>query len=267
MAGIRPIAPISYTDNTGRQYLIPSSAVTIDDASNKVTLANWHAPQSVDKTPIEAWLNYLAHNGEITRATPSGPPPAMVITAKDGGANGNTITVEISNVDPATAKFDATVTETDQYTGLTPETIETILGTSPHLGLRPGLVFVVRGDAPKAPKAQTNTALAGDPAKVDVSASSGTAFTLQAKGSGTDGALTTVSTVSTAQGFDLTVKWTKTMPGITAAGLAAQFDYVIDVKPLPGRPLGLPAAGTVTLAGGADAGPAARAAAVVPSAQ
>src|SRR3954454_2054465 len=160
MAGIRPIAPISYTEG-GRQFLIPSSAIEINESTNKIDVGKWKTAAGVTGK-VEDWLTYLADNGTIARETSSQPPPAMVITAKDRGANGKTITVEVSNVDIAASKFDAKVTEIDHYAGLTPDTIETILGTSPHFGLQPGLVFVARtSTGPKMPD-KTTTPLSPD---------------------------------------------------------------------------------------------------------
>jgi len=72
----------------------------------------------------------------------------MVFKAADAGAAGNNISITIANVaaesDPSETLFDVTVTETETYIGLTPSTIEGILGSDTVTpGTKPGLVKIV----------------------------------------------------------------------------------------------------------------------------
>jgi hypothetical protein len=113
-----------------------------------------------------------------------------------------------------------------------------------------------------ATKLGTGTGVVGDAAKkatLPVAAASGTAFTLEAKKVGADGNLTqvTVTPVADNSSFTLAVTWSKTVSGITAAGVAtldtalAPLAYEISIaKPTSG--FAQPQPGTVTLSGGVD---------------
>ena len=73
----------------------------------------------------------------------------------------------------------------------------------------------------------------------------------------------TVTPGADADTFDLVATWQKTATAIAASEMATQFGYVLNVTAPPGRALGVPAAGTVTLSGRTNPGPAGRASAVV----
>lgn len=127
-------------------------------------------------------------------------------------------------VDPHDADkttFDATITETDIYEGLTPDTIKAILDT------KPGLVHIKDGDPPSLPKEGTYTLAQGAKntmafAKVDGVDSNATAFFVEAKKKGKGGNYTKViiSDVNPdAKTFTLTAVWTQTVTGITRVSL------------------------------------------------
>ena len=96
---------------------------------------------TANKALLDPWLAYLAAIGWLF---PDAQPPvktAMVIAAKDPGSNGNFIQIVFSNfdeTDPNDPKFDTTVTETNLYTGLTPPTVQTVLGAARGAGRNRG---------------------------------------------------------------------------------------------------------------------------------
>src|SRR5882757_5770479 len=113
--------PVEFTDVGGNQVSLPLSSIFFDGKTI-------HAEGSIynsHKAAADDWLTYLAKIGEIV---PDADPPsktAMVITAKHAGSTGNFIQIQFSNPDNSDStnvKFDATVTETDTYPGLTPAT-------------------------------------------------------------------------------------------------------------------------------------------------
>jgi hypothetical protein len=254
--------PVEFTD-AGNQVSLPLASIFFD--GNTV-----HAEGSLynsHKAAADDWLAYLAKIGEIVPDAQHPAKTAMVIKAKSAGSNGNFIQIQFSNLDntdPNNVEFDAAVTETDTYAGLTPATIQ------PALSAQPGLVILPGATPTELPKAGTypmavnspNTAATAD---IPKNAGSGNAFTVQARADGPDGALTqaTIKDV-TATAFTLVAAWTKTATHITAANLGPTFDYEITVSAPSGGTLSAPAPGTVTLSGGSDAASASQASAVVP---
>jgi hypothetical protein len=122
---------------------------------------------------------------------------------------------------------------------------------------------------PELPKAGDYT-LSGDPATKDIdkNAGAGVAFTVSAKSSGADGALTkaTIKDIdSNANTFTLVATWAKTATGIQVTAVQTSFDYELTVSAPAGGKLAVPAAGTITLSGGTDAAAASSAAALIPA--
>jgi hypothetical protein len=229
-------------------------------------------------------LTYAQNEGLIAPAAVLSPFPAMIIKAADSGSGGNniTITVVVSAVvtspptnDPTLVPFSLTVAETDNYTGLTAGTIESVLGSSAVTGSSPGLVQIVQNsvDAQGVPKLQ-NGFLSGSPAEFDVQAVSGspaTIFILAAKKSGADATNTEVwitpdhtSPPGPDPTFTLKVQWTRMVSGITLPALDAtvqsSFGYEVTVSKPSSGAYSLPAAGVTTLSGG---GPGSNASAVL----
>jgi hypothetical protein len=266
--------PIGFTDTSGKQIFIPTSLVYFEDGVVKFTAPAGMTPATTDA--VGKWLAALAKDGVIAPAAAATPAPAMVISAKDAGAAGNTIQIAISNVRPKPGDatktiFDATVTETNVHTLLTPATLKATVGDAAGGGESPGLVFVSSAGAPVQPK-NGEYPLAGDPAEVDVQKANGTAggFELTAKAAGAEGA-NTKAIVSKADDaaqpgtFTLEVEWTKSVAGIEAAELQASFAYEITVAAPQGGALAAPAAGTYVLAGGAEPKEAAKAEVTIPA--
>jgi hypothetical protein len=258
MTAVNANGPIGFNAN-GHQYEIPLSALSFDSAGGAPKATGWgpyKAGTNTFKDAVDNWLASLYTGGFLTPAKQPAPVPAMDITAVQPGANGNTIKVTISNVHETTPNnflFDAVVTEKDVYTGLDVGTIAGVIGTSSGGGTRPGLVFVTLGTG--QPKGGTYT-LSGTPAKVDIpnhDTTPATAFTLTARTGGVAALFTVTLTEPDAQNkFDLTVEWSKPDTNLTPATMATSFNYEINVAAPSGGSLGVPAAGSTTLSGGAN---------------
>src|SRR6266852_2959591 len=160
------------------------------------------------------------------------------------------------------------VSATQTYPGLTPATVQAVLGTSPGGGSAPGLAYAAPGGpAPVLPRNMTQAATASGGnwqvvLLVNDQTSNATALTLYTVGSGNGAGHTavTVANANKAAGqFDLTVTWQFSATGLTAAAFQADpnFSYLLDVEPpTVGGAVGTPGAGTVVLTGGADPTPA-----------
>jgi hypothetical protein len=267
--------PIEFTDSQGNGHLIIAGALSFD-ASNTLQVNLTGMPAST-AAAATAFLKHLAAQGEIV---PASLPPrgiGLVVTAKDPGAQSNNIALEVTDVRPDPADdskqiFDATVTETDTWTGLTPESVGSVIGTSAGGGSTPGLVFLAGPAAPLAPAAGTvAVAAAGSKFQADVKKQgdpSKTAMILQSKASDAEAANTAVTVTLDSGGpaFTLIAKWTKSVSGIHADDLETSFAYEIKAAAPPGAAaLATPAAGTYQLSGGADASGSKRASASVTS--
>jgi hypothetical protein len=213
---------------------------------------------------FDPFLNHLVTIKFITEGPVPATNPVMTIKATTPGAAGNSIGVQFTNFSSdANPKFDATVSESDTYEGLTSATVQSILGASATDGTRRGLVFVP-GAAPAAnidPKAGVYALAIVGPATsatvdIPLNVGAGTAFKLQAKAASPDGALTTVETKDLDTGahtFTLVAKWSKTAVQVLPAGLAAALVYDVEISAPPGGgPVGTPSPGSVLLSGGAD---------------
>ena len=274
MPAVLANGPIGFTDS-GQQKAIPLPDLYFD-ASGLIKADKWppyNSSTAALKNSIDAWLQHLVRNGDLVKDTQQTPAAAMVITAKDPGAAGNSIKIVVSNVredvaNPPNKIFDVTVTETDTYTGLTPATIKDLLGTAAGGGQKPGLVFISSAAAPVLPAAGANP-LSTDPAKATINKADATpgAFDVTAKRGGVDGALTVVTIKDVVgQTFTLVAVWTKSANGILPAAFSTQFAYEIVVSAPPGGgALLVPAPGTLVLAGGADAQGPTAASTVVPA--
>ena len=252
--------PIELMDNNGKLLSLSISDVFFNNGSVSAKGAIYTANQTL----FDPFLKHLVTTGFIQPGPAPATKPVMVLKAKTPGANGNAIGVQFTNFSSdADPKFDATVSESETYTGLTGATIQSILGTSASNGKRRGLIFVP-GAAPAAtvdPNPGVYTlAIAGAAtaatADIPLNTGAGTAFTVQAKGDGDDGSLTTAEIKdldTTAHTFTVVAKWSKTAAQVLPAGLATAFAYEVDVAAPPGGSLGTPAPGSAVLSGGADA--------------
>ena len=269
--------PVEFMDeSTGQQLSIPLSDLAFDANGNLIP-SGWPLYQQ-HKATVDSVLKYLQTTGAIYPAPSPPPAPAMVIEAKQQGSSGNNIQIEFSKVgttdpnDPT--KFDAKVTETEAYNGLTKDTVEGVLGTPTTPGARPGLVLVTAGSAVGRPANKAYSMLAGAaPFKLKILEADGTtqAFELQARAPGDSEAKYTSVTISgvsptdaTDPHFNLAVSWQKSATGTKATDLGTAFAYEINVSPPPGAAApGVPANGVVSLRGGAEVAAATTAKAVV----
>lgn len=264
--------PLEFTSAQGKHISIPLTAITFDASGTAVVDPVWSALTS---TPPGSTLLALAVQDKTIQPRPTPSPfAAMILKAADSGAGGNniTVTVVVSTApaspptnDPTLTPFSITVTETDNYTGLTTATIESILGSATVSGSKTGLVQIVHGSVDtKATPLKSSGSLSGTPAEFDVPGD-GTpplAFVLTAKKTGADGTLTQISvTPDTASPpspgpgtFSLQATWTKIVPGITLAQLESMVQsnlgYEIKVSKPNSGAYSVPANGVTVLSGG-----------------
>ncbi|MGH7841769.1 MAG: hypothetical protein ACREQT_09665 [Candidatus Binataceae bacterium] len=277
--------PVTLTTSVGRQLSIPLTALYFD--AGNVKADRWPLYKKF-KADVDPWLSYLVTKGELTPSAQPAPVPAIMISAADAGQSGNNIVVTFSNItpdpanpsDPTKTTFDAIVVETDTYASLSfdpasPNFIRKILGTQTIAGSQRGLAHILDADSPSQPKpgsfqlgggsaaAKSAAPINGDP--------TGTAFNLEAKKVGTDGDKTkaTISNVdATGKTFSVVIVWSsQPISGLKLGDLPsklAQSGYEISVAP-PSSGFAVPTAGSISLAGGADAAAASAAAATVPA--
>jgi hypothetical protein len=268
--------PISFSDG-GAQYFIPLGELSY--SAGAVDLSAWVAayaggavalPASA-KTAATAWVGQLVKAGQVTAGTVSSPPPppiVMLLKSRFPGSIGNAIQAKFTPVAGGGGKFDADVSATQTYVGLTAATIQAVLGTSPGGGSSPGLAYVAPGGpAPLLPRNMTLAATAsGGNWEVVLlvfdQTSAATALTLYTVGNG-NGAIKTTVTVANADKasgkFDLTITWQYSAAGLAPAAFQADanFSYLLDVEPpTAAGTVGAPGPGTVVLMGGADPTPA-----------
>jgi hypothetical protein len=276
MAG-RVIAngPISFTDGEGRAFAIPLSLLSFND-QGQLLYDEW--PHDEHSGLLDLWLPYWQKQGMIREGAEPPRGQAMIITAQDAGAAGNTILLDIQNVrpDPADAAitiFDATVTETNSYPGLTPESLKEVIGEEAGGGTKPGLVFVSSTGDPVLPKAGDYPLADGgaDASSVDIPTpdDSAIAFSLDARKAGAEGdnITVTISDVDeVASTFTLVAVWNKEATGLEADELEATFAFEIAVDPPASGELAAPAAGEYLLRNGSDIQSAVSASATLPAA-
>ena len=274
--------PIGFTDAQGKQIFIPLSVIYFDTAG-AIKVDQWppYKANKVNKTAVDAWLQYLSQSGVIVPDTAPAPKAAMLIKSKDPGTAGNSIHLAFSNItldanNPGNSTLDATLSETNTYTGLKPSTIAGVIGTdAPTVGSQSGLVHLKGLTATALPKngdyqLTGGTAVVAATKDIDKNSGSGAAFTVEAKRVGADGSNTkvTIKDVDTAAGtFTLIASWTKTLTGVKVSDIAAGCAYEVEISAPPGGVLAAPVAGTITLSGGADTQAATPASTVVLASQ
>ena len=193
---------------------------------------------------------------------------ALSVAAVDAGSTGNNIAISVSNLQPnlSPATFDLSLTESETYPALTLATIVSAIGDERTQS--PTLAHLLRSSlsesqsAVPAEQSATFSAAQISIAQASVFDASGeVVFTLEAKRPGADGNLTTatisnINTSVTPNTFDLTLSWSKTLPGLTPGNLTASaqagLGYEINVAGHGSRAR-LPLEGVTMLAGGVDA--------------
>jgi hypothetical protein len=244
--------PVDYTDANGQQHSIPLSQLEFKDGA--IEDSGWSDPG------LLKLLTYLEQQSILSPGPQAPAVPAMILQAATPGAAGNNLQVAVTKVN-ADKTFSMTVTETDVYKGLTPASLQSVIGDGAgHAGTTPGLVTVSAQTAgnPMPDKTSAAHPLAGPDAQGDYTlgvpqpAAAGIAFTLKATRPSADAADITVQIdTPTASTFNLVAVWTKSADNLTPANVAAQFGYEVAVTAPPGGLL-TPNVATIGLAGGSD---------------
>ncbi len=261
--------PVSFLDGNGKQYSIPLMFISYPSATGAPAVAsNWPgwgaAPALAEQSVVNNWVGLLGTLGFMEPAPLPPALPSFIITANTPGVAGNAITVEFVSQDTS-GNLTVTVSTTQTYTGLTytgtptSTLIQTVLGSATSSSTQP--LAYVSADSTTLP-----TATSGPVAFAAPSAGANYVFDF-----GTHGELTanyqptnsdaqylsaSISNVnSTAESFDLTLSWSKTVTGLTPATLGAAFSYLINVAPPPGGTYGTnpTVPSTIVLVGGAAA--------------
>jgi hypothetical protein len=266
MAAVTPTGngPFEFTDSNGKQISIPLTAFSFDALGKLLVDSNWTSITSF--APASTLLDYVQKQGLIAPAPVPSPKPAAIIKAAFPGPAGNNIAIQISSIsvnpDPTKTTFDFGVVETQQYSGLTFDNIDTVLGTATVTGSQPGRVHVTSKASTAGVPAKLSTSLPVVPAKVkatlDVTdGASSHLFTLEARDPGSDGTITVTIGNIAGTAFDLKVVWNKSSNAVTTGSfqgtLASDFKGEITAAAPSGGVFSVPAAGTTILSGGGGA--------------
>jgi hypothetical protein len=283
--GVLGNGPISFFIAVTRsQVSIPLSVLIFDGGALTVSsTAGRDDLTALLGSGLSQWLAYQASQGYVVPAPTAPAGQALVFKAVDAGVTGNDVTVEIVYAAGTPRKYTATVTKTDNYTGLTKDTIEGVLGkvASPIPGTQPGLVQVKDKTAFSGPVDATQGPVgpvvgATEAAAIKFALGPSNTLELAASRPGPDGMklLVTLAVTDAPSGtFSLTATWTTAITIDTTALPAAwataflAAGYVLTVGAPASGTLGLPQAGVYVLSGGANAAPAATATATALAAQ
>lgn len=219
---------------------------------------------------LQTWLAYLASRGRLNAGLePSST--AFVVSAVQRGVAGNDIELRVApksaaGVVPVTV--DVTVTETDQYQGLTIATLLNALGDQGVGGTRLGLV-TVRSNPPASSAAAVVAnasvplvpgAAAGDPPTWTIAGTGAGAVKLQPRTPGAEfdagtKTLAISDPVAATGTFTLTATWTRIVRDVDANNIGAklaELGYLVVVAPPQGEAAitKVPRPGTVKLTGG-----------------
>ena len=246
--------PVSFVDTNQNQQEIPLSAISF--GPNGVDGSAWPG-YSANQNLVDALLKQMVSEGFLIRGTQSAPVESMEITAAATGSNGNGISVTFSNPSPTAGTVDVAVQATEVYPGLTSTSIAAALGTS--AATANGLVFL-QANNNQMPINFTGSIVGPSFTLVvpDAASDAAGAFTLAA----TDQSYTIHVAVAldepppvSGPTFTLTVTGSKSAAGQTLTALETSatnpFKTLVTFSGPASGPL--PAAGTVTLAGGAPA--------------
>ncbi|UWZ81756.1 hypothetical protein [Occallatibacter riparius] len=246
--------PVSFVDVNQNQLEIPLNQIFV--TPNGVDASSW--PHfGANATLVPALLAKLVLQGAVSASTTPATPPSLTATAAHAGTGGNSITISFSSPSPAAGTVTITVAAKEVYKDMTPALIGTTLGTS--AGAAEGLVYVSDPGTGEMPGTFSGAISAGPDfnlAVPEAADSSKTAFTLAATSQdpAADAQLIKLDIVPDAGAppttFTLTVSWTKTQTDVKLSSLSATnpFAYLVTFSGQSGP---LPAAGSITLKGGA----------------
>jgi hypothetical protein len=252
--------PISFLDANSNQQEIPLSSIYFDANGPHTTWPNYSAGSASVQKLIDVLLQQLSAQGLLVPGTQTTPTPALTIRATQPGTTGNVIQVTISNVSTTAKTMTIAVSATEVYAGLTTATIGDALGTS--AATANGLVYLQSNNnqPPAAFTGNISTAPDLNCAIPEAADSTKTAFVVAATDSAeaADAVNISISVApdpTPATTFALTASWTKTQSNITLPMLTTTatnpFGLLVTFSGPADGPL--PAPGTVTLQGGANA--------------
>jgi hypothetical protein len=248
--------PVSFLDGNYSQVEIPLNEIFF--TPNGVDASSWPL-FGANSSLVPALLAKLVSQGAISAAALPAAAPSMTATAVQAGPSGNFITITFASPSAAAGTVTITVTSTEVYAGLTPATLGAALGLS--AATAEGLVYVSDSGTNGMPE-KFSGFIGGGPdfdfAVPDASDNSKNAFKLAATDhSDAAGAqLIHIAIVPdsapTPTTFTLTASWTNTASDVTLASLETTNPcaYLVTFSG-PSGPL--PAAGSITLKGGAAA--------------
>lgn len=259
--------PVAITSADGSHLTVPLNALKYDGGA--VTVSNWPPPPKVDhgeNALAAAWATYMVNQGELSpdNSVPLLSGPAFYVEAVVPGSLGDSITLTISNVKPATpaamTTLDLDVDITDIYLLQTTAGLKGTIGIAPGGGSEPGLVYAIDGSSPLSDLPKKATAsMKGTPSQAVFKDAGGTTvLTLAAPSDGGadifDASIDGVTPLPAPGTFTLSTHWKKTVAGKTLADMAVAFAAVIKITAPPGDfgiPVEIPA---TPLKNGIDAG-------------
>lgn len=252
--------PVSFLDANSKQQEIPLSTLYFDSNGPHTTWPSYATSPAPTQKLIDALLQQLSAQGLLTPGTQVTPTPALTITATEPGTTGNVIQVTISNVSATANTMTVAVSATEVYPGLTTATIGDALGTS--AAAANGLVYLQsnNGQPPAAFTGNISAPPDLNCAVPEAADSTKTAFVLAAADSADSADAVNISInvapdPTPATTFTLTASWKKTQNDVTLPMLTTAatnpFGLLVNFTGPTDGPL--PAPGTVTLQGGANA--------------
>jgi hypothetical protein len=246
-------SPVSFVDDNQNQLEIPLNEIFV--TPNGVDASSW--PHfGANSTLVPALLAQLVSQGTISASTAPATPPSLTATAVQPGTGGNSITLSFSSPSATDGTVTIEVTAKEIYKNQTPTSIDTTLGTT--AAAAEGLVYV-SGSGTEMPGSLSHLIGPGpdfDLAVPEAADNTKTAFTLAATSQDPGVELIQIDIVPDAGAppttFTLTVSWTKTKAGVTLSSLTTTnpYEYLVAFSGQSGP---LPAAGSITLKGGAAA--------------
>jgi len=251
-------SPVSFVDDNQNQLEIPLNEIFV--TPNGVDASSW--PHfDANKALVPALLAQLVSQGSIAASTAPASPPTLTATAVQAGTGGNSITISFASPSATDGTVTITVAAKEVYMDLTPANIGTTLGTTAVAA--EGLVYLSDPGLGEMPGSVTAAKLSAGPAfdlaVPELADNTKTAFTLAAASTDAGVELIQIDIVPDAGSppttFTLTASWTKTATGVTLSSLttANPYEYLVAFSGQSGP---LPAAGSITLKGGAAAKPA-----------
>jgi|SRR6516165_2007754 hypothetical protein len=247
--------PVSFINSNGSQQEIPLSAISFGPAGvNASAWPEWSTTSAADQAVVTALLSNLVAQGLLVKGTQTAASPSLTITAVTPGTEGNMITVTFSNVSSSAGTVTVMLNATEVYAGLTPATLGTTLAGS--AAASKALIFLQNQAAGDPEPIAFTGAITGPGFTLVVpkDATNDPAFTLGATDQSYAINIQVTPDPAPAHTFTLTATGSKTATNVSLAtlqGAGNPFSLLVTFGGPAGGPL--PAAGSVTLKGGAPA--------------